>query len=187
MFIFILLIIIITISISVYNSIIAIQKLKKRVLITNGVLYSIIALLIIFFFVDESITDRDSLNYDIYGRGILGQAHYDKTEDNYYIIKNPGWLSPYTEIAVPKDNAKISVITLIYDPIIVYCNKDTDLYSPDNSITINFQKYYLSDTIIKIRPNYFDLIFFIEVIDIALLFLFNMVFILHISKKADQS
>lgn len=187
MVIFILLVIIITVSISVYNSIIAIQKLKKRVLITNGVLYSIIALLIIFFFVDKSITDRDSINYDIYGRGILGSVHYDKTENDYYIIERHSLSSPYAEIAVPKGNAKISVITRIYDPIMVYCSKDTDLYSPDNSITINSQKYYLSDTIIKIRPDYFDLIFFIGVIDIALLFLFNMVFILHISKKADKS
>ena len=184
--IFILLVILITISLSFYNSIMAIQKLKKTVLITNGVFYSIIALLIIFFFADKSITDRDSLNYDIYGGGILGQAHYNKTEDNYYIIKNPGWLSPYTEIAVPKDNVKISVITRIYDPIMVYCNKDTDLYSPDNIITINSKKYYLSDTIIKIRPNYIDLIFLIGVIDTALLFLFNIGIFLSINSKKGR-
>lgn len=174
MFIFLLLVILLSIALSIYNSIAAVGKLKKAVIVTNSILCSALAFLVIFSVSEKAVTDRDSEQYDIYGKGILGKVHYYKTEDDYYLIKKTIFLSPKADIAVPKSNAELPFITEIYDPIMIYCKKDTEIYDMNNRIAIGSEEYYLGNEIVKIRPNYIDLIFLIGVADTAIMFLFNM-------------
>lgn len=184
-FIFLLLVIV-SIVLSIYNSIAAVGKLKKAVIVTNSVLCAALAFLVVFSVSEKAVTDRDSEQYDIYGKGILGKVHYYKTEDDYYLIKKTKFLSPKADIAVPKSNAELPFISEIYDPIMIYCEKDAEIYDMNKSVTIGAAEYYLGDEIVKIRPNYIDLIFLIGVTDIAIMFLFNMgTALLMLSKRKE--
>lgn len=187
-FIFLLLVIIISIALLIFNSITAVGKLKKAVIITNSVLCAALAFLVVFSVSEKAVTDKDSEQYDIYGQGFLGKVHYYKTEDDYYLIKKTIFLSPKADIAVPKSNAELPAVTEVYDPIMIYCEKDAEIYDMNNRIAIGSEEYYLGDEIVKIRPNYIDLIFLIGVTDTAIMFLFNiMISLLILSRRKERN
>lgn len=161
------------IIISLFNIIMAIKRNKKYVIIFSAVFYSIFLILLLLQCSNEYIIKRDSEKYSIYGKGIFGVIYYERTEDDYYILKECAFLSPYTEIAVPKENIHIPFITKYYKPVYVYCMKDTDLYK--TQITINSEKYESGDTIVKIRPNPLDFTIIVGVYNFMALCLFNVV------------
>ena len=128
-----------------------------------------------FEIVNANIVSQDSKDYSIYSGGILGSLEYDRTEKDYYIIKERG-LFTLTEIAIPAENVDISFFTDIYKPVYVYCSKGTNLY--DSQITINSENYELCDTAVKIKPDFLDLILIIGIVDFFVIALFNSVLLI---------
>lgn len=169
---------------SIFNIITAIKRKSKRLVILNGVLYAVIAFILIWNNVNTSIISNDSVNYNIYHGGILSSVRYDRTEDDYYIIKRTGFMT-CDEIAIPVKSANISSFSRLYKPVQIYCSKDTELYGSE--IIVNSKRYYLCDTVIKIAPDFFDLILTIGIIDIIAILIFNLVlFIINIVRLYQE-
>ena len=103
--------------ISVFNITMAIKRNKKYVIILNGILYSVLAVIFLLQYANEAVIKRDSEKYSIYGGGLFGTIYYEGTEDDYLLIKETAFLSPYTEIAVPRENLQVSFFTKIYKPV----------------------------------------------------------------------
>ena len=173
------------ILISIFNIFIAIKRKTKKFAILNGAFYSVIVIVLILDNVNDAIITNDSENYSIYYGGILSSVRYERTEEDYHIIKRTGILLD-DEIAVPVNSTDISFFSKIYKPVQIYCNKGTDLYGSE--ITISSKKYKLCNTVVKIKPDFFHLIFSIGFIDILVLIIFNLVlFIINIvSLKKDN-
>ena len=160
------------ILISIFNIFIAIKRKTKKFAILNGAFYFVIVLVLILDNVNNAIITNDSENYSIYYGGILSSVRYERTEGDYHIIKRTGILLD-DEIAVPANNTDISFFSKIYKPVQIYCNKGTDLYGSE--ITISSKKYKLCNTVVKIKPDFFHLIFSIGFIDFLGLIIFNLV------------
>lgn len=157
----------IVIALSITNSILGTQELKKRVFIANGVLYSIIALMIIFSVAENFILDRASADYDIEGGDIFGDIYYGRTEGDNYILLQSQFFSGPSEIVVPKSDVRLPFITRFYKYVVIYRDEN--------------------DTIVKIRPNYYLLYCLIGVVDFAVLLLFNIwtLFSIFIKRKKE--
>ena len=166
------------ILISIFNIFIAIKRKAKKLAILNGAFYVVTVLVFILENVNNAIITNDSENYSIYHGGILGSVKYERTEGDYHIIKRTGILID-DEIAVPVKSTDISFFSKIYKPVQIYCNKDTELYGSE--ITISSKRYKLCDTVVKIKPDFSDLILSVGFIDLLGLIIFNMVlFIINI-------
>lgn len=157
----------IVIVLSIINLIFGTQELKKRVFIANGVLYSIIALMIILSVAENFILDRASADYDIVGGDILGDIYYGRTEGDNYILLQSQFLSGPSEIIVPKSDVRLPLITRFYKYVVIYRD--------------------VNDTIVNIRPNYYILYCLIGVVDFAVLFLFNIWTLISILIKRKRN
>lgn len=175
---------IIVIAISAFNIVSAITAKKKLTLVLNGVFYSLIVITLIGFNVNSTIIDNYSEDYDTYHGGFLGTVEYERTEGNYYIITDRGFM--YSDkIAVPIESVDISPISKIYKPVIFCCSKGTELY--ENEITINSSSYYLCNTAEKIIPNFFDLLLVVLIVDVVVIVILNLILLpANIVKAQDK-
>lgn len=170
------------IALLIFNAIKSRGKSKKVILIVNGVLLLAMGLTYIAYSIDSHAA---TVGYDIYGNSLFGTIHYDREEEGYYIFKETAFLSGYEELAVPKENVEIPQISHIYDPVKLYCRTDTKLYT--TQITIGSGEYYLCDSVVKVRPNYFDLTLYAEIACFSILCLFNLVTFVAVLVKTKRA
>ncbi len=182
--IFIIILIVSVIIFSIFNFLKAGGKTKKLLLIVNVTLYSIIALSLIFDFADNKITAKNSETYEIYHGGILSSLNYKEAQGDYYIIQY-GRLMSTEYIAVSKENIDIPWLSKIYSPIKVYCGKNADLYSSEK-IEINSESYNSGNDIIKIVPDYSNMLIMIGLIDFMILFIFNTAVFFNVISHSNK-
>ena len=161
------------IALTVMNIVTTKKKMKKYVIIFNVTAYSVLASLVIIQCINLAVIDKDRENYDIYGSEIFNKIRYDRTEGDYYLLKQNAFLAPSTVFAVPKENVHLPYFAKKHHDIYVYCNKGAELFDYSNQVVIGSYSYLCADNVVKIRSDYLVLVISIGLVDLTILYLLN--------------
>ncbi|MGN0686851.1 MAG: hypothetical protein ACI4KA_01945 [Oscillospiraceae bacterium] len=177
------------IALTVMNIVMAKKKMKKYVIIFNVIAHTVLASLVIIQCINLAVIDKDRENYDIYGSEIFNKIRYDRTEGDYYLLKQNAFLASSTVFAVPKENADLPYFAKKHHDIYVYCKKGTELCDNSNTVVIGSNSYLRADNVVKIRSDYLGLVVSVGLVYIILLFLLNVVgfIVLLIKKKRSKN
>lgn len=144
---------------------------KKVVLIGNGIMVGVLVLLLVFTLVDSLIRSPYERKYDRESGGFFKTFRYIDTVESYHIFSYSGWLDG-ANIAVSVGKCDMPLLAPVYPNVIVYYDELKPLYK--DFITIEGNKYYVSESIEAVFTDYSDIILVILLFDVPLLFMFNL-------------
>ena len=140
--------------------------MKKFFKISNIIMFSLMAGIIVFSFILHLIENNNVEKFGVSESGIS----YVSTNNGYHFFYKSAFLDGGLNIAIP-DTEKIPLFTKVYKPVKFY-RHTSDHY--DGHIEINGESYNLANKVNKIAPDYFDLIVSAAVCDIILIFVVNL-------------
>ncbi len=152
----------------------------------NIVFAAAAAALTIFAVTDTMIENSAKENYDLYREEILGSLDYVRTEDGAHILwQSALWTG--NSIQVP-DSVKLPLITHIYKPVTAYCEKGKPLIADElESNKHPYSMYYSGENVVKLKPNYFNLIFTLAAIIIISFSGYNFImFIIVMNERKEK-
>jgi len=158
----------------IFNIVNAVKQKITRIKVVNGILFGLIVILISGQIADTIITDADDFNYDIDTSALLGSYDYVEHTDGYYIVQQSTFLGGGSRYAIPEENVHIPLLTRIYSPVKIYSKKNTNL-DDGKEIYINDRRCIIAENVVKIVPEYFDLVVVTGALDILVIILYNIV------------
>lgn len=176
-------VVLISLAVSCYTK--ADEKLKKRILIFNGVIYAIFIILLFLSIHQDMKMEKYLDEYDIYTGG-LGSWTYEGSDKEYYYIHSQGFMV-YDRYAVPKKSCKVSPIARIRGivELMIFTLPD-DHISHSNTVKVDGYNYILADSVIMIKPDYGMLIVYYTIIAGIVLLIYNSVTLLTINDQNDS-
>lgn len=158
------------------------KNAAKRV---DLVLAAAAAALTIFAVTDAMIENSAKKKYDLYSEEILGSLDYVRTEDGAHILwRSALWTGE--SIYVP-DSVKLPLITHIYKPVTAYCEKGKPLIADElQSNTHPYSMYYSGENVVKLKPNYFNLIVVIAAIIIISFSGYNFIMFIIVMNELKE-
>lgn len=146
---------------------------RKVIIIANSIMIGIIAAVFLLGFTNEQIYSRYEDDYKKESGGFFGSFKYIDTIDGYHVFSYHNW-GRGDEIAVPADKCDVPALSHIYPNVIVFYENNEPLYSTDEIITLNGKNYHFSTSIVAVFTEYTDLILLTLLIDVPILFTFNL-------------
>lgn len=161
-------------------------KERKCAVVWNSILFLILTCLVVFGRAEEVKLARAKEKYEVLGREYAGHFYYERTEGEYYIIRETAFLAESEEIAVPKDKVELPRLAKRYPELLLCCEKDTELYQ--TTVSVNDTVYPLADSVVELRTPYFGILMLLGTIDLMLLAVFNVGYrtVLMINKRRNK-
>ncbi len=163
------------------------ERLKKRILIFNGVIYGIFIILLLLYFHQEMKIQKYPDKYKVYSGDLFRSWTYEGSDQEYYYIYKTSFLSGGDNYVVPKSNCKLSPIARIRGivELKLFALPDTNIYY-DNKVKVDGDNYTLVDSVVMIEPDYYYLILYYTFIAVIILLIYNSVTLLIINDQNDS-
>lgn len=166
------------------------EKLKKRIVRFNGVLYAFFIILLLLSFHQNMKIEKYPDKYDIYSGDFFSSWTYEGSDKEYYYIDSQSFMV-YDRYVVPKSSCKLSPIARIGGKLGIKVFTLPNTFFVSNTIEIEDSHYDLADSVIMIEPDYGILIVYYTIIAGIVLLIYNSVTLLTINdqndSKAEQS
>ncbi len=128
------------------------QKMRKYILISNGIGIGIIFAVMLISEVDGIIERTDSERYDITQGAVLSAVEYMREEDGYYVISESGLF--YTDyLAIPVEGVEMSGICYPGAAVKLYRGLNAPVvYDDESRVELSDGSYaYYVDNVIAIK------------------------------------
>ena len=178
---------VVLISLAVHCYTKADEKLKKRIVRFNGVLYAFFIILLLLSFHQNIKIEKDPDKYKVYSGDLFRSWTYKKSDKEYYYIHKSGFLGSSDNYAVPRSGCKVSPIARIRGivELKVFALPGTRI-SYDNTVKVDGYNYTVADNVIMIEPDYYYLFLYYAIIAVIILLIYNSVTLLTINDQNDS-
>ena len=177
---------VVLISLAVHCYTKADEKLKKRIVRFNGVLYAFFVILLLLSFHQNIKIEKDPDKYKVYSGDLFRSWTYKKSDKEYYYIHKTAFLEN-DNYAVPKKSCKLSPVARIRGivQLKVFALPGTRI-SHNNTVKVDGYNYTVADNVIMIEPDYDYLSGFYTIIAGIVLLIYNSVTLLTINDQNDS-
>ena len=163
-------------------------KNKKVIVMTDIVMVGVIAVLLFATLINSIFCSGYKKKYDMERGTVFAEMQYVDTTDGYHIIHKNAFLGEGIYIAIPEKAVSISFMSCIVGDVIIFCEKDRPLYTPQSKKNIGGYECNISHSARAIFPDYFWINLIFGVFDVLICFLFNFVemfIVRHKMKKTE--
>lgn len=165
------------------------KKMRRFILVFNGIIYLGFIILFVLNFITNLQSDKLSDKYDRYSGTILSGWTYHKTENGYHYISS-SYMFGSDDYLIPEETCEVSPMTKITHAATVYAIKGNQIELKRN-IEMNGHWYIYAPQIVRVEPEYFNWTFSYMILGGGILIVGNLVVlvivVVNMMKKRRQN